>query len=374
MQDAPQRSNQGRWFVLGKGSLGCLWAAMLRQSGCPVTMLVRDGSAGDSKSIELTYVPPTEAINIGGAESGNFESQSGERLQPTPAQASAKSVFQLEQSSPAALTHTNTPIDRLLITTKSYDAVTALNQVKALLSDDARVIVLCNGLGFHQNLYEQLQASSHTIEFYAGVTSEGALLQSDSVVQHTGRGLTRIGIYAASHRQANTAADSVNPLNQRALPQGADPLLPPDCTLAIEYTASIDQAMVQKFFINCAINPLTALYDCLNGQLLQNETYYHGFKLLCAELQTLYNAYNKQTDLNSSSAGFDLLTQASLVASVTRANISSMLCDYRAGRPMELATLNAEAVKMARDLNVECPINVQLVGKLLEPNRRAGLD
>ncbi|MDA8853018.1 hypothetical protein N9I54_01240, partial [bacterium] len=59
-------------------------------------------------------------------------------------------------------------------------------------------------------------------------------------------------------------------------------------------TVSINQAIVQKFFINCAINPLTALYDCLNGDLLKNETHYHGFKLLCAELQTLYNAYNKQ--------------------------------------------------------------------------------
>jgi 2-dehydropantoate 2-reductase len=374
MQDDSQRPNQDRWFVLGKGSLGCLWATMLRQCGCPVTMLVRDGSAGDSKAIELTYVPPTEAIDIGGAESGNFESQNGERLQPIPAQASPKSVFQLEQSSPAALTQTNTPIDRLLIATKSYDAVTALNQVKALLSDNARVIVLCNGLGFHQNLYEQLQASSHTIKFYAGVTSEGALLQSDSVVRHTGRGLTRIGTYAPPHRHASTAAASVNPLNQRASPQGADPLLPPDCALAIEYTASIDQAIVQKFFINCAINPLTALYDCLNGDLLQNETHYHGFKLLCAELQALYNAYNKQTDPNSSLARFDLLTQASHVASVTRANISSMLCDYRAGRPMELATLNAQAIKMAHDLNIECPINVQLVGKLLDPNRGAALD
>jgi hypothetical protein len=41
---------------------------------------------------------------------------------------------------------------------------------------------------------------------------------------------------------------------------------------------------------------------------------------------------------------------------------------------MELATLNAQAIKMAHDLNIECPINVQLVGKLLDPNRGAALD
>ncbi|MDB4090435.1 2-dehydropantoate 2-reductase [Pseudomonadales bacterium] len=374
MRDDSQRDNDDRWFVLGKGSLGCLWATMLRQCGCPVTLLVRDGNAGDSKAIELTYVPPTKDSNIGGAESGNFESENDARLQLTPTQASLKSVFQLEQSSPAALTQTNTPIDRLLIATKSYDAVTALNQVKALLSDNARVIVLCNGLGFHQNLYEQLQASSKTIEFYVGVTSEGALLQSDSVVRHTGRGLTRIGTYAPPQPHRSTAAPSVNPSNKHVLAKGGDALLPSGCALAIEYTVSINQAIVQKFFINCAINPLTALYDCLNGDLLKNETHYHGFKLLCAELQALYNAYNKQTDPNSSLARFDLLTQASHVASVTRANASSMLCDYRAGRPMELATLNAQAIKMAHDLGIECPINAQLVSKLLDPNRGAALD
>ena len=131
------------------------------------------------------YHPP-KIVKVVGTELGHSASDNGARLQPTPAQANAKSVFQLEQSSPAALTHANTPIDRLLIATKSYDAVTALNQVKALLSDNARVVVLCNGLGFHQTLYEQLQASSNTIEFYAGVTSEGALLESKQGVKAHG--------------------------------------------------------------------------------------------------------------------------------------------------------------------------------------------
>ena len=374
MPDDSHNLNHDHWFVLGKGSIGCLWATRLRQCGCPVTMIVRDSSAGDSKAIELTYVPPTEDSKVVGTELGHSASDNGARLQPTPAQANAKSVFQLEQSSPAALTHANTPIDRLLIATKSYDAVTALNQVKALLSDNARVVVLCNGLGFHQTLYEQLQASSNTIEFYAGVTSEGALLESDRVLRHTGRGLTRIGTYIPTNPSPNTVDPDVNPSKQRCLAQDADAVFPLNFSLAIEYTNLIHQAMVQKFFINCAINPLTALYGCLNGELLQNETHYHGFKLLCAELQTLYNAYNNQSDPDRSLAMFELLTQASHVASVTRANASSMLCDYRAGRTLELATLNMQAIKMGQDLNIECPINAQLVSNLLDLNRRAVLE
>eukprot|EP01051_Picozoa_sp_SAG22_P026019 SAG22_NODE_7997_length_692_cov_1.721754_1_plen_81_part_01 len=34
-----------RWYVLGKGAVGCLWASHLARSGTPVTLLVRRQAA-----------------------------------------------------------------------------------------------------------------------------------------------------------------------------------------------------------------------------------------------------------------------------------------------------------------------------------------
>lgn len=264
------------WHVLGAGSLGCLWAARLARAGLPVTLILRD-----SKRLHQYRV-------AGGVEL--IEEGQG-NLYPVAAQL------------PDALT----PIHRLLVACKAYDAEPAIAQVAARLADKADILMLQNGLGSQEAVAARWPGSRCI--FVSG--TEGAYRQADFRVVHAGRGNNWLG------DPANPAPPPwLTELSAAGIPQ--------------QWSVNIMERLWRKLAINCAINPLTVLHDCRNGALLAHRQVLHA---LCSELSEVLVACGQ------TAAAQGLGDEVIRVIEATAQNFSSMHQDVRNRRRTEVSFL-----------------------------------
>ncbi len=144
-----------------------------------------------------------------------------------------------------------------------------------------------------------------------------------------------------------------------------------------------------KLAANCAINPLTALLGCRNGQLLEQPHTRQLMREVCRELVAVYGA-EAFSGVASPGAGVELVAGSSAgqegalatrgqggeaeaaaealynwvagVAAATARNKSSMLQDVLACRPTEVDYLVGHVVACAEERGVDAPVHRTLAG------------
>ena len=273
------------WHILGAGSLGTLWAVRLARAGLPVRLILRDQAR----------------LNAYQHAGGLTLIEQGQRCLHAIA---------------AETLNASTPIQRLLLTCKAYDAAAVIGTLKPRLAANAEVILLQNGLGSQQQVAEQLAP----VRCIFASSTEGAFRQSDFSVVFAGAGHTWLGDPCQS-----AAPAWLEQLDRAGIPQ--------------QWTPEILSKLWRKLAINCAINPLTVLHDCRNGELLSYPT---EVSQLCAELVELLQANDQ------ASAAIDLHAEVLRVINATAANYSSMHQDVAAGRRSEIAYLLGYACHAAQ--------------------------
>ncbi|MBD9676691.1 putative 2-dehydropantoate 2-reductase [Pseudomonas sp. PDM18] len=268
------------WTILGAGSLGCLWAARLSRSGLPVRLLLRD----------------RQRLNAYRALGGVTLVEDGrESLYPIPAETAAQGA----------------PIQRLLLACKAYDAESAAASVAARLAPGAELILLQNGLGSQQAVSAHLPRARC---LYASST-EGAYREADFRVVFAGQGQTWLG-----DEQAGPEPEWLADLRRAEIP--------------VQWSDDILERLWRKVALNCAINPLTVLHQCRNGELASHPGEVAG---LCDELGQLLHA------AGYSAAARELQGDVERVIAATAANFSSMYQDVAKGRRSEIAYLLGHA-------------------------------
>ena len=113
------------------------------------------------------------------------------------------------------------------------------------------------------------------------------------------------------------------------------------------YVATDDLMMA----VNAAINPLTALLEVRNGQLLAKEATRELMRSAAQEVARLAEILGIHLATNDP-AGFALQ-----VAERTSANVSSMLQDIQRGAPTEIDAICGAIVRIAEKHNLDTPIN-----------------
>jgi len=315
-----------RYYVLGAGAMGMLWAARLKQTGAHTAFITR---AVKSK------VPVTE-YNV-----------SKRRSETTTFKAYTASNLSHEELAWATV----------IIATKAHQATQALTEILPSLHNSSNILALCNGVGMQQAMLDLLKQNNLSSNLFWGVSSDGALIDTQQSLRHTGVGITRIGCLSNTHNASHNTP------------------LPESLMLNIEYVNDIKTAIWQKFFINCAINPVTVLFDCNNGELISNKVYADFFCNLCSELQLLYDKLRHEFTSQSASvspdsmqcilpANFSVLDAATQVAQRTSNNVSSMLRDTRSKKNTEINALNAHLVEWAKRRQLPCSLNQQLVANI----------
>lgn len=298
------------WHVLGAGSLGSLWAARLARAGLPVSLILRDA-----------------------ARLAAYEAEGGLTL----VENEHSTTYPIKASTVA----TSGPIQRLLLACKAYDAEQAAREVTPYLAEDAQIILLQNGLG-SQDAVAAALPGKHII---LASSTEGAFRQDGFRVVFAGQGFTWLG----------RPNDPQSPAWLNDLQQAG---------IAHAWTPDILSKLWRKLALNCAINPLTVLHDCRNGEL---QNWPEEVTALCDELVTLLVACNQQE------AAIGLHEDVQRVIIATTANYSSMYQDVAQGRRSEISYLLGYACNAARQHQVQTPALQSLHTRLLAHLAALGL-
>lgn len=288
-----------QWHILGAGAIGRLFACKLSRMGLEPVLVVRRGPAGHVEQLLRREQAETQ--------------------------------FRLATIGATALG--SAAIEGLLVTTKANDAVTAVDSVAGALAPGAPVILLHNGMGVH----EQLSESRPDLNLLAGTTTEGAYLEG-SLLVHAGIGATVIG--------------------QQGEPQPDWFAGFADSDEHFSWTSDIDAALWKKLLVNCAINPLTAIHRCPNGQLLEDPALRRALEEVCAELAAVSAARGNDAAASHVS---DWVAQ---VIRQTAPNQSSMLQDVMNRRATEIDYITGFLLREAQRLGVPCPHNESLLRQL----------
>ena len=326
------------WYIIGAGAIGCLWACALREAGCEVTLLVKSQSNHDLATCDQTV-----------EYSALFNDK-------------AKQKFTVEILEQKQLCRENRTISHLIIATKAQNALAALNPILPQLSHSAKVLCLSNGLGMHQALLTALKYQSesksessnekHGRQLLQGVSSDGARLDQPFKVKHTGKGHTYVGCSEADKLSAtDSSVQALQPLAGLELA---------NLFLNTSIVNDIEERIWHKALVNCVINPLTAFYQCTNGELFINAERETKVHTLCEELAHII----KQTHCPISTTTAQIISDTKTIALLTEKNTSSMLTDLKNGRALELEHLNRYFIRRAEQYAVPCPINLDLVNTL----------
>ena len=277
--------------VLGCGALGQLWLTALRKHGHEVQGWLR--------------VPqPYCSVNLIETDGSIFNES-------------------LTANDPDFLANS----DLLLVTLKACQVYDAVRGLVATLPETTPILLIHNGMG----TIEELQNIPQPL--LMGPTTHAAR-RDGNVIIHVANGTTHIGPAREQDGDYSYLADIL----QGVLPD-------------VAWHNNIRAEMWRKLAVNCVINPLTALWDCPNGELRHHP---EAVMAICQEVAAVIEREGHHTSAD------DLRYYVDQVIESTAENISSMLQDMRALRHTEIDYITGDLLKRARAHGIAVPENAHL--------------
>ena len=284
--------------ILGAGSIGQLIACHMAKAGLDPVLVVRQPGNSGRQDFSLIEEEITRSFSI--------------------------RVESLERNFRARV---------VLVCVKAWQLQQALEDIRPHLDQDAELILLQNGMGHQQSATAQLPGTG----IISGSVTHGAWLSAERQVVHAGHGTIMLG-----YRD--------NRLNGNFPPWFAQF---ENTGLNVHWSGNIDRVLWRKLAINAVINPLTLLHQCRNGELLDQPGVAEEFSHLCREAERLLARLDYQ--LRES-----IETGAREVLRITAGNWSSMVQDYRSGKPTELEYINGYLLAEADRLGISLSHHQQL--------------
>ncbi|CAI1004989.1 2-dehydropantoate 2-reductase [Serratia quinivorans] len=277
--------------ILGCGALGQLWLSRLYQQGHDVQGWLR--------------VPqPFCAVNVIEPQGASFN-----RNLPT------NDPEHLAQS------------ELLLVTLKAWQVSSAVSTLLPKLNPRCAILLLHNGMGTQ----DELPANNQPI--LQGTTTHAARHDGSTII-HVASGTTHIGPTSPAAQSLSHLAEVLH----QALPD-------------VAWHNNIASANWRKLAVNCVINPLTALYNCRNGDL---QRYPEQIELICREVSSVMEMEGYHTSCEG------LQQYVMEVIQSTADNVSSMLQDIRTQRHTEIDYITGYLLRRARSHGVTLPENARL--------------
>lgn len=288
--------------ILGAGSLGRLWGAML--------------PAGRAAFIAR----PGEPTGAG----------SGFRFRPFEGPEKAVQIPFLKAAQKPEL---------ILVTTKAGDTLNAIAGVIDQFPIGTPILLFQNGLGSQQAVANRWPERP----ILAASTTEGANRPEPELLIHAGTGDTWVGPLT---KPANAAVSRAVAMLEAT-------------GLTIHPESDILGRLWQKLIINAGINPYTAILDCPNGEILAAPLYQSTIDELCRELSELMDA-----TLHIRQTPDSLRQRIEQVARNTAGNTSSMRADVLRRRRTEIDFINGYLAKLGKELGIKTPVNQMLTERV----------
>ena len=286
-------------LIVGTGALACLFAARLSAAGIPVTMLGTWQEGVDVLRSEGVFLVDTDGS----------EHRHKVRVITDPEEC--------------------LDVELALVLVKSWQTERAAEQLRSCLSAQGQVLTLQNGLGNREKLAQALGID----RVFQGITTLGGTLLGPGLVRSGGDGLISI--------KAHPELAKLTEYFQQA-------------HFAIQKTIEIEPLIWGKLAVNAAINPLTAILDVPNGDLLNSRSSQKLMEMAAIEVEKVAKATGIQLPFENVVGAVEEVVQR------TARNYSSMLQDMRRGAPTEIEAINGAVVRAAEKAGLSAPVNQTL--------------
>jgi 2-dehydropantoate 2-reductase len=213
-----------------------------------------------------------------------------------------------------------------LVLVKSWQTERAARQLKESLAGDGLAVTLQNGIGNRETLARDLGPARVSL----GITTTGATL--------LGPGLVKMGGEGSISLEQNQA---LGPL-EAALRSS---------NFNLQIVDDAKSLIWGKLVINAAINPLTALLQVPNGELLAHPKARKMMGELARETAEVAAAEHVHLPFNNP------VDAAEDVARKTAANYSSMFQDVLRGAPTEIDAISGAVMKRGAKHGIKTPYN-----------------
>ncbi len=297
--------------IVGPGAMGCLFGALLAESGEEVWLL----DHRQERARELAE----QGIRVEGI-SGDHHARVHATVEP-------------KEAAGAGL---------IIVCVKSYDTAAVARRIKEFAGRETLILTLQNGAG---NL-EELAGVLGPERLLGGVTSQGATMLGPGHVRHAGRGDTIIGPYQKESQKSKGKRQKLEEI-VRVFEKAGFPAGNSD---------NVQDLIWSKLIINVGINALTALTRLNNGRLPEFAGTKEILRLAVEEAAAV--ARSKGIKL----AYPDPVAKTEEVCRATSGNVCSMLQDVLKQRRTEIDYINGAVVKAGRELGVAVPVNRVLTG------------
>ncbi len=282
--------------ILGPGAIGSLWATNFKQAGHHVSLWSRSSEAQITLQLD----------------DANFNTYSNNDL--------------------LSVKHA----DLIIVTVKAWQVEEAIRPLLTHINPDTILVLMHNGMGTAQRVAATLANNPIVL----ATTTHGAYKPSKQQVLHTGHGVTQIGAFNRSGEQCEFLQQVMN----HALPE-------------VRWNPNINVALWTKLAINCAINPLTALHQCKNGELAQ-EAFKETLQKITRELVEVMRKEGIETDVD------ELFNTIMQVINATAENYSSMRQDIFYQRRTEIDFITGYLLQAADKHHIDAPENLKLYRRI----------
>jgi 2-dehydropantoate 2-reductase len=216
----------------------------------------------------------------------------------------------------------------ILLTTKVYDSVKAIEPIKEMLKKDTIILCLQNGLD-SENIVKGIVGNKCAV--LRGITNFGAAYLEPGIVGYNGKSFTAIEKSEKSSEIAKNFSD---------------------CGLNAYESKDIRYEMWKKLIVNCALNPVTSILRIKNN-VLSEDNLNPMKKLITHECIAVAKKDGCNFDIDFVKEINDAFKNST--------NTSSMQQDLIKGKHTEIDCLNGAVVKLGKKYGINCPVNEALV-------------
>ncbi|KAK5781659.1 hypothetical protein RI543_000844 [Arxiozyma heterogenica] len=342
-------------------------------AGRPVIHIVGMGSMGTVLAINLLQYTKAEIIPLFRNQErlSQFQDDAGSTIgirrlfeKDTPL-----TVKKLEKSY-CPDTFPKQHIENLVITTKTYQTKSALEPYLPYIDSNTNLILIQNGLGVLEVLREEIfLQEDNRPNLFQGVISHGVFQDKGFIFNHAGFvGIKVARLPWSKDDIVQTNEDIHSDTYGNSLIQTlTEPVFAKEFSCQYVTYQELLFGQLFKFAINSCINPITAIIDCDNGEMIDScrqvftSIIEESLKVLRIAYKPLFEYENKYNNLEGypSLKVNSVLTVDHLVTEIIKIgcelnakNSSSMRQDTRYLRDTEIEYINGYIVKLAKDLGL----------------------
>ena len=272
--------------------------------------------------------------------------------------------FLVEQQASVTLVKRHASENEAFVVRTNFDGTTTSNLQISLatkLSNEANLIIVAVKYGDLQDVYHQLKQCDRTIPVLFvqnGLAhyEEALLLPQEHIAFSSVQfGAQRLGPFHVAHKGVGVMKLAVGRGEQAMytiLQNYASTQLP------MQFECDAEAMLLEKALLNCFINPLTAILQVKNGQLIRENNAFQLLGNLYNEIIAVFPQYKETFQFE----------QVVALCEKTANNTSSMLADRIANRTTEIDTIVAPILKKASSEQKAMPVlqTLYLLVKALE--------